>query len=183
MKILITGGAGFIGTHLSRQLLALGHQLTILDNFSPQVHAGNNTLVPDILPHVRLVTGDIADPVKLQEALEGAQCIVHLAAETGTGQSMYEVARYERTNLSGTALIYDLMAKTPGHNVERIVVASSRALYGEGAYLCAKDGLVYPVSRGSGDKLVGRFDPLCPVCNGPCESTPTPESAPFQPSS
>jgi dTDP-L-rhamnose 4-epimerase len=183
MKILITGGAGFIGTHVSRRLLALGHQITILDNFSPQVHAGSNTLPPDISPHVRLVTGDVSDAGALKDAFEGAQCVVHLAAETGTGQSMYEVARYERTNLSGTALLYDLMAKTPDRTVERIVVASSRSVYGEGAYLCEQDGIVYPVSRTSEDKCNGQYDPLCPMCHGSCESIPTPESAPFQPSS
>src|ERR1700749_825321 len=111
MNILITGGAGFIGVHLSRHLLALGHQLTVLDNFLPQVHAGNTDLPPDISPHIRLVRGDIADKDALKVALDNVQCIVHLAAETGTGQSMYEVARYERTNLTGTALLYDLIAK------------------------------------------------------------------------
>jgi dTDP-L-rhamnose 4-epimerase len=183
MNILITGGAGFIGTHLSRCLLALGHQLTILDNFLPQVHAGNTELASDISAHVHLVRGDVADKDAFKAALLNVQCVVHLAAETGTGQSMYEVARYERTNLAGTALLYDLMAKMPGHEVERIVVASSRSIYGEGAYRCDKDGLVYPTSRSSDDKHSGYYDPLCPKCGGPCATTPTPELAPFQPSS
>lgn len=183
MKILITGGAGFIGTHLSRHLLVLGHQLTILDNFLPQVHAGKTDLAADIAPHARLIQGDVADVNAFRTALAGAQCVVHLAAETGTGQSMYEVSRYERTNLAGTALLYDLLAKTPMHEVERVVVASSRSIYGEGAYLCDKDGVVYPTSRCSEDKLAGRYDPLCPKCEGACITVPTPESAPFQPSS
>ena len=183
MKILITGGAGFIGTHLSRDLLALGHQLTILDNFLPQVHAGNTELAADVAPHARLVKGDVVDADAFKAALAGVQCVVHLAAETGTGQSMYEVTRYERTNLAGTALLYDLMAKMPGHGVERIVVASSRSIYGEGAYRCDKDGIVYPVSRSSEDKQVGYYDPLCTKCGGVCVTVPTPESAPFQPSS
>jgi dTDP-L-rhamnose 4-epimerase len=183
MKILITGGAGFIGTHLSRHLLTLGHELTLLDNFLPQVHAGNTALAKDLTSHVRLVVGDIADRGALHSALESAECVVHLAAETGTGQSMYEVSRYERTNLAGTALLYEILAKTPKHNVERVVVASSRAIYGEGAYHCQRDGLVYPISRPSEDKQTGQFDPRCPKCGGPCEMVPTPESAPFQPSS
>ncbi|HMH16105.1 MAG TPA: NAD-dependent epimerase/dehydratase family protein [Edaphobacter sp.] len=183
MKILITGGAGFIGSHLSRHLLTLGHQLTILDNFLPQVHAGNTELAADIAPHARLVKGDVADADAFKAALIGVECVVHLAAETGTGQSMYEVARYERTNITGTALLYDLMTKMPGHEVERIVVASSRSIYGEGAYRCNKDGIVYPVSRSSEDKQTGYYDPFCPKCGGMCVTVPTPESAPFQPSS
>jgi dTDP-L-rhamnose 4-epimerase len=183
MKILITGGAGFIGTHLSRYLLRHGHQITIIDNFLPQVHAGNAELATDVSPHVRLVRGDVADADSFRDALFGVQCVVHLAAETGTGQSMYEVARYGRTNLTGTAILYDLLAKMPGYKVERIVVASSRSIYGEGAYRCAKDGLVYPTSRSSDEKRSGHYDPLCPKCGGACTSEPTPESAPFQPSS
>jgi dTDP-L-rhamnose 4-epimerase len=183
LKILITGGAGFIGSHLTRHLLALGHEITVLDNFLPQVHAGNSSLAEDLAPHVQLVTGDVADPSILRSALDHAECVVHLAAETGTGQSMYEVARYERTNLAGTALLYDLLAKMPGHKVQRIVVASSRAIYGEGAYQCEQHGIVYPISRSTEDKAAGQFDPVCPVCSGPCATIPTPETAPFQPSS
>lgn len=182
-RILITGGAGFIGTHLSRHLLALGCEITVLDNFLPQVHAGNTSLAADVAPDVRLLVGDVADPVAMRGALDGVDCVVHFAAETGTGQSMYEISRYERTNLAGTALLYDTLAKTPRHGVERIVVASSRSIYGEGAYMCAKDGLVYPVSRSVADKSDGYYDPICPECGGVCETVPTPESAPFQPSS
>jgi len=109
--------------------------------------------------------------------------VVHLAAETGTGQSMYEVARYQRTNLGGTAMLYELLVKNPHHTIERIVVASSRAIYGEGAYLCPNDGAVYPPSRSVEDKMAGRFDPLCSACGQGCESIPTPESAPLRPSS
>ncbi|MBN9617171.1 MAG: epimerase [Acidobacteriales bacterium 59-55] len=182
MKILITGGAGFIGTHLSRHLLSLGHQLTLLDNFLPQVHA-NAVLAPDIAPHVNLVIGDVTDESVMRWALNGVQCIVHLAAETGTGQSMYEVARYEHTNLFGTALIYDLLAKMPRHGIERIVVASSRSIYGEGAYRCLNDGLVYPNSRSAAEKQEGYYDPICPQCGKACEPAPTPEAAPLQPMS
>ena len=183
MKILVTGGAGFIGTHLSRHLLSLGHELTVLDNFLPQVHAGNTELAPDISPHVRLIRGDVADADAFKAILANIQCVVHLAAETGTGQSMYEVARYEHTNLAGTALLYDLLVKMPGNKVERVVVASSRSIYGEGAYRCDTDGIVYPASRSSEEKQAGLFDLLCPKCGGACATAPTPESAPFQPSS
>jgi dTDP-L-rhamnose 4-epimerase len=183
MNILVTGGAGFIGTHVTRSLLNQGYSVTVLDNFLPQIHAGNNDLASDLRSHVRLVRGNIADPSALTGALEGVQCVVHLAAETGTGQSMYEVVRYEQTNLAGTALLYDLLIKNPRHSVERIVVASSRAIYGEGAYGCAVHGIVYPASRSTAEKELRLFDPVCPDCQGPCSSVPTPESAPFQASS
>lgn len=183
MNILITGGAGFIGTHLSRRLLELGHAVTVLDNFCTQIHAGKMELTPDLQSHVRLVIGDVADPSALAPALDRAECVVHLAAETGTGQSMYEVSRYERTNLAGTALIYEFLTKSKARKVERIVVASSRAIYGEGAYRCDEHGIVYPLPRTSTEKTAGLFDLLCPVCCGACETAPTPEAAPLRPTS
>jgi dTDP-L-rhamnose 4-epimerase len=183
MKILITGGAGFIGQHLTRHLLALNHEITVLDNFLDQVHAGNRVLPGNLGKHVKLIVGDIADPGSLRPALEDQDCVVHLAAETGTGQSMYEVSRYERTNLAGTALLYELISKEKRCQVGRIVIASSRAIYGEGAYRCERDGVVYPVSRSVEEKQSGQFDPLCPRCGAACETMPTSETAPYQPSS
>jgi dTDP-L-rhamnose 4-epimerase len=183
MKILITGGAGFIGTNLTRKLLQQGHEITVLDNFLPQVHSGKTELERDIVGHVRLVIGDVADKSALEDAIARVECVVHFASETGTGQSMYEVSRYERSNLSGTALLFDLLTRSAGNRVQRVVVASSRSIYGEGAYRCDKDGLVYPASRSSNDKQTGHFDPLCPICGGPCVAVPTPETAPLQPTS
>jgi dTDP-L-rhamnose 4-epimerase len=183
MDILVTGGAGFIGIHLTRHLLKQGHSVTILDNFLSQVHGNCENLPNDVQSQVRLIRGDVSDESILKQALEDVQCVVHLAAETGTGQSMYEVARYHRTNLTGTAQLCDLMLRGVCRRLERLVVASSRAIYGEGAYLCSEHGIVYPSSRLRKDKEKGHFDPVCPVCSGPCSSTATPETAPFQPSS
>ncbi len=183
MKVLITGGAGFIGTHLTRHLLELRHEVTVLDNFTPQIHAGETHLSPDLRPHVKLIVGDVADPAVLERALDGTECLVHLAAETGTGQSMYEVSRYEHTNLAGTALIYESLAKGKARNVQRVVLASSRAIYGEGAYRCKEHGIVYPPARSSEDKRSGLFDLVCPTCRAACEVAPTPESAPLRPTS
>ncbi len=183
LNILITGGAGFIGQHLARFLLQRGLTITILDNFLEQVHGDGGQLPSDLAREVRLVRGDIACPEVLKDALQGVDHIVHLAAETGTGQSMYEVARYARTNIEGTAQLFEFLAKSPERTVERVVVASSRALYGEGAYECKRNGLVYPLARSSAEKLMGHFDPVCPVCAGLCVPAATPEAAPPQPSS
>src|SRR5215467_1411854 len=182
MKVLITGGAGFIGSHLTRELLSMGQQITILDNFLPQVHGDSDRLAPDIAPHVELFKGDIADTAVLKNALKDVEWVVHLAAETGTGQSMYEVCRYERTNLGGSAALYQCLAETPDNRVERIVMASSRAIYGEGAYLCERDGIVYPISRSTEEKRRGEFDPVCPKCSSPSTAVPTPETATLLPS-
>ena len=182
MRILVTGGAGFIGTHLTRHLLSLHHDVTVLDAFVPQVHAGSTSLAPDLAASVRLLVGDVADATLMRKALEDADAVVHLAAETGTGQSMYEVAHYGQTNLMGTAVLYDLLAKGQ-HRVGRIVVASSRSIYGEGAYRCSEHGTVFPVSRSAQEKQRGDFDPVCPRCHAACVSVATPEQCPLRPES
>ncbi len=183
MRVLITGGAGFIGQHVARDLLKRNVTVTILDNFLVQVHGRAGWLPPDLAGEVRLVSGDIADPNIIKNGLQGTERILHLAAETGTGQSMYEVSRYARTNLEGTAQLFEHLVKNPRAEIERIVVASSRAIYGEGAYQCRSDGLIYPQPRSLEDKQAGNFDPLCPICGGVCVATATPECAPTQPSS
>lgn len=179
---LITGGAGFIGSHLARELLRRGSAITILDNFSPQIHGPDADLAPDIAPHVRLVRGDVRDPDAWRLALKDIECIVHLAAQTGTGQSMYDAHTYQQVNIGGTAHLYDLLARDRG-SVSRIVLASSRAVYGEGAYTCPLHGLVFPLSQSTAARLAGGFDPACPECSGSCSPAPTPESAPLHPSS
>jgi dTDP-L-rhamnose 4-epimerase len=155
----------------------------VLDSFSLQIHGGNTELPRDLRDDVRLVRGDVRDAGIWAFTVPGHQAVVNLAAETGTGQSMYEVTKYEQVNIAGTSLLYDLLARSPNHGVERVVVASSRAVYGEGAYKCQEHGLVYPGPRPSLDKMKGIYDPVCPICGGTCNSVSTPESAPFQPSS
>lgn len=181
MHILVTGGAGFIGIRLVRKLLADGHNVSILDNFSPQIHGANDRLPTDLEDSVELIRGDVRDESVWISALPGHEVVINLAAETGTGQSMYQVRKYAEVNLLGTAVLYDLLAKNPNNRVERVIVASSRAVYGEGAYSCSEDGTVYPLPRSTTDKKLGLFDPICPICEGPCISIPTPETAPFQP--
>src|SRR5450755_3438103 len=103
MNVLVTGGAGFIGTHMVRRLLREGCSVAVVDNFSPQVHAGRDELPGDLASHVELFKGDVTDRDLLSRALVKRDAVVHLAAETGTGQSMYEVCRYQHVNIGGTA--------------------------------------------------------------------------------
>jgi dTDP-L-rhamnose 4-epimerase len=182
MNILITGGAGFIGSRLARELLRRGHEITILDNFSPQIHGDNAKLPPDLHAHVRLCTGDVRDKDLCQAALRNQDVLVHLAAETGTGQSMYDVRHYSDVNIGATATLMELLLKG-NHTVRSLVVASSRSIYGEGAANCRVHGLVYPKTRSVNTMKRGEFEPECPVCNGLTTMAPTTEDAPLHPSS
>jgi dTDP-L-rhamnose 4-epimerase len=129
--ILITGGAGFIGSHLADALLARGHRVRALDNLSPQVHGADGTR-PDYLDEqVELIRGDVRDPDAVRRALKGIDVVYHLAAAVGVGQSMYEIAQYTAVNNLGTAVLLEALAAQP---VARLVVASSMSLYGEGLY-------------------------------------------------
>ena len=183
MRVLITGGAGFIGTHLVRRLLRDGHTVTVLDNFSQQIHGGNRDLTPELAPHVHLVRADVGDESALQRALAGQNAVLHLAAETGTGQSMYEIARYEHVNLHGTALLLEQLVKGNAPGVETMVVASSRAVYGEGRYRCAEHGVQYPGARSREDMVRGEFDPKCVICGANLEAVATTEDSALRPTS
>jgi dTDP-L-rhamnose 4-epimerase len=182
LRVLITGGAGFIGRHLGARLCARGCRITVLDSFSEQIHGINpNT---DLTAYAeRTIVGDISDPTAVKAALEDQDAVVHLAAETGTGQSMYEVTRYERVNINGTAVLIEAIANQAPQTVRRIVVASSRAVYGEGAYTCSTHGVVFPTARTAEDLSCGQFEPRCPQCSSVCSWAQTTEAAPFSPSS
>ena len=183
MNVLITGGAGFIGTNLTRKLLAENCNVAILDNFSEQIHGTSKVLPPDIAGRVNLIVGDIRDSETVAHALKGQDVIVHFAAETGTGQSMYEVVNYEDVNLKGTAVLFDYLVNNKDHGIRKIVVASSRAVYGEGKYSCATHGVIYPAKRKTSDLKAGLYDPFCPVCRAACSMLPTDEETRFSPSS
>jgi dTDP-L-rhamnose 4-epimerase len=130
-KILITGGAGFIGSHLADELLAHGYQVRVLDVLDPQVHGEGRRRPEYLAREVELVVGDVCDRAKVDEALQGVDAVYHFAAAVGVGQSMYEVAHYTRINNLGTAVLLEALTQNP---VERLVVASSMSLYGEGLY-------------------------------------------------
>lgn len=183
MNVLITGGAGFIGQHLSSALLAQGAHVRILDNFNPQIHA-NDSLQESFAGKVELIKADVRDRKALRSALAGVDAVVHLAAETGTGQSMYEIDRYFSVNVQGTATLLDLLQNDDcGKSLRSFVVASSRAVYGEGAYQCAAHGSVFPDQRSRERMSSGLFEPVCPNCGSTVSLLPTPESAPFMPMS
>lgn len=181
MKILVTGGAGFIGTHLTRRLLHEGCAVSVLDNFSSQVHAEAPELAPDLIGHVELIRGDVRDPVLVSLALDKQDVVVHLAAETGTGQSMYEVMRYQDVNIGGTAVIMNCLVNNKKSRLSKVVVASSRAVYGEGKYRCGEHGVVYPGGRKLEDMQARQYEPCCPVCKAACHPEPTTEDSPNRP--
>lgn len=183
MNVLITGGAGFIGTHLTRRLLRDGYAVTVFDSFLPQIHGDTRSLPADIRNDVELVVGDVCDSDTLHGALRGKDVVVHLAAETGTGQSMYEVVRYQSVNIGGTANLMDYLVNSRESAVRKVVVASSRAIYGEGKYRCAEHGVVYPENRRAEEMKAGIFDPLCPLCSAPCVMLPTDELSLVHPAS
>ncbi|MFW5635007.1 MAG: NAD-dependent epimerase/dehydratase family protein, partial [Erythrobacter sp.] len=123
MKVLITGGAGFIGSRLALRLAEEGHAVSVLDNFLPQVHGDRpeaSPLYERLDSATRLIRGDVTDRAALAAALAGQEAVVHLAAETGTGQSMYEIERYSRVNIGGTSLLLDILANSD-HAVRRVV--------------------------------------------------------------
>lgn len=186
MNILITGGAGFIGSNLALRLAAEGHALTILDSLSPQIHGENplhsSPLYLSIRDKVKFVHGSVCDESAWAQCLPGQDAVVHLAAETGTGQSMYEIRRYVDVNVGGTALMLDWLARER-HRIKRVVVASSRAIYGEGKYMNASGKVSYPGARKAEDMQAGRFDPLCSETGEPLVLLPTDEDSKIHPSS
>jgi dTDP-L-rhamnose 4-epimerase len=181
-KILITGGAGFIGSNVARVLVKEGHEVTILDNFLPQIHGDKNKLSEDLEGKVKLIIGDVSDKETLYSALKGQDAVIHYAAETGTGQSMYAVSHYTNVNIQATAELCDYIINEQ-HQIKTIIVASSRSIYGEGKYLSPEYGTVYPNSR-TYQNVKESFEVCCPVSGKHnLELQATDESSKIHPSS
>jgi dTDP-L-rhamnose 4-epimerase len=180
LNILVTGGAGFIGSHLVDALVAAGHRVRVLDLLVSQVHAGN---APQYLhPDAEFIHGDVCDTEVLKKALEGIDAVYHEAAEVGVGQSMYEIQRYVRANDMGTAaLLETLVEHRP--TIRKLVVASSMSIYGEGAYACTACGTVYPQLRPTPQLLERRWELECSRCGEPLSPQPTSEDKPLFPTS
>ena len=183
-KILVSGGAGFIGCNLSLQLITRGHSVTVLDNLSEQIHGEGlkSPLYLSIKDKVDIYKGDVRSIDDWEESLKGQDVVVHLAAETGTGQSMYEISRYVDVNIQGTANLLHLLANRE-HSVKKVIVASSRAVYGEGKYYCEEHGNVYPLERRESDLINGHFECTCPMCNRDVRLLATDEQSKLHPSS
>jgi dTDP-L-rhamnose 4-epimerase len=185
-NILITGGAGFIGSNLAIKLIDKGYNITILDNLSEQIHGNDpirtSPLYQSVFNKVNFIKGSVTSFDDLTKAIDDQDVIVHLAAETGTGQSMYQIANYTNVNIGGTALLLDILTNVK-HNVKKVVIASSRSIYGEGKYLSDELGIVYPKHRADADMKKGDFDVKYPGCVKPLKLLPTDEESKIHPSS
>jgi dTDP-L-rhamnose 4-epimerase len=184
-NILITGGAGFIGSNLSLKLIAKGYSVRVLDNLSKQIHGENpekSIVYQSVRERTDFIYGDIRDKDIWEKALKGIDVVVHLAAETGTGQSMYEIQKYTDTNITGTARLLDYITNNK-HHLKKVIVASSRAIYGEGKYYCKNHGVVYPLVRKIEDMDKKDFEVKCPECNKKIFMLPTDEISKIHPTS
>jgi dTDP-L-rhamnose 4-epimerase len=180
--ILVTGGAGFIASHLVDALIAQGCAVTIYDNLEPQVHGPTQALPSYLNREARFIRGDIRDRATLKQALEGIEVIYHQAALVGVGQSMYDVFRYTEINTLGGAMLLDILANEK-HTVRKVIVASSMSIYGEGQYHCAMDGVVYPKLRPTVQLTERQWEMRCPKCGRVVKPEPTNEDKPLYPTS
>jgi dTDP-L-rhamnose 4-epimerase len=180
MRVLVTGGAGFIGSHLVDRLLADGAEVRILDSLDPQVHDGRPGYLAE---EAELLVGDVRDRDAVDRALRDVDRVVHLAAAVGVGQSMYEIERYTSVNAIGAAVLLERLLEVRDR-IEKVVVASSMSIYGEGLYRCAQEGVeVAPEPRPGAQLAARRWELVCPSCGAELEPLPTPETKPLQPMS
>jgi dTDP-L-rhamnose 4-epimerase len=173
MRVLVTGAAGFIGSHIAETMRAAGHDVRGLDSLSPAVHDGRPGHVTG-----ELVVGDVRDPAAVDEALAGVDAVCHQAAMVGLGVDLSDLPVYADINVTGTAVLLEAMGR---HGIPRLVIASSMVVYGEGAYDCATHGRVRPAPRHPGDLAAGRFEPRCPRCAQPLGTATVTEDAPLDP--
>ena len=180
-NILITGGAGFIGSRLCEKLFDKGYNITVLDNLSAQVHGNDESaLFEKIKDKCTFIKGDVCNKEIWPVALKGQDILIHLAAETGTGQSMYELSKYNNVNIMGTTNMLDCLAKD-NHSIKKIIIASSRAIYGEGKYICSVHGPTYPLERSELLMRKGDFDLKCIICDIDLQLVGTDEKSKINP--
>ena len=175
-KVLITGGAGFVGSHLADALLKQGHEVRVFDNLTPQVHSAG---LPGYLAgEVNFVQGDLRDLDAVRDAVHDIDVVFHFGAAVGVGQSMYEIAHYMGANTQGTANLLQAILDTE-IRVQKLVLASSMSIYGEGKYLCVECGEVAPKERTGEQLRAKKWEPACPVCGRDLTPIPTSESKPL----
>jgi dTDP-L-rhamnose 4-epimerase len=172
-NVLVTGGAGYIGSHLVDHLVTRGYAVTVLDNLEPQVHR-SGTWPSYANPKATYVRGDVRDRAAFEPLVLAAEAVVHFGAAVSVGQSMYQIDRYVDVNTRGTALLLDILVNAK-HRVEKVIVASSIGVYGEGAYRCATHGPVAPPIRPEAQLAERDWEQRCPICNEHVVSIPTPE--------
>jgi len=179
MRVLVTGAAGFIGSHIAETMREAGHEVRGLDSLTPAVHAvhavqnGRPTDFAD-----ELIVGDVRDPAAVDEALAGVDAVCHQAAMVGLGVDLSDLPMYSDVNVTGTAVLLEAMGR---HGIGRLVFASSMVVYGEGAYDCASHGRVRPLPRDPADLAAGLFEPRCPVCQSSLVTATVGEEAPLDP--
>jgi dTDP-L-rhamnose 4-epimerase len=181
MNILVTGGAGFIGSHLVDGLVTRGHRVRILDSLVEQVHGSGKP--GHVNANAEFIRGDVCDAPTVAAALDGIDVVFHQAAEVGVGQSMYEIVRYVKANDLGTAVLLEEMIKRPGQ-FKKLIVASSMSIYGEGAYRCDNcNERVYPFLRPNEQLAAHDWEFKCESCGGPLKTIGTAEDKPLFPTS
>ena len=177
MRVLITGGAGFIGSHIADRLVARGHEVRLLDLLLPAAHPRYPDGRPDYVGH-DLIVGDVRDPATVDAALDGIDVVCHQAAMVGLGVNAQDLPAYAGHNDLGTAVLLAAMDRA---GVGSLTLASSMVVYGEGRYVCADHGVVRPGPRNESDLRAGRFEPRCPVCKSALTGGRVPEDAPLDP--
>lgn len=185
MKVLVTGGAGFIGSNLTLKLIDKGYQVVVLDNLNEQIHGedyANSYSYKLIADKCEFIQGNVTNYSIWKRTLKDVDVVIHLAAETGTGQSMYEIDKYISVNIGGTAKMLEAITNE-NNKVKKVIVASSRSVYGEGKYSCKRHGVVYPIARTDENMIRGDFEVKCPICGLNVDLLPTDELSKLHPTS